>query len=298
MYQNADFLNLLTPHHNVCIVGMAKNAGKTTVLNYLIEAFYKQHTSLALTSIGRDGETLDVVTQTEKPRIYIHKGTFIATAEQLLPLCDITKEIVAVMDMPTALGRIVLVRALSDGYVQLAGPSMAAQMVSLFKSHPVDKILIDGALFRKSIANPAISDAVVLCTGAAVGKSIEKVVVQTAHQVNILTLPVAEHINEDCLYIDGALTDTLAQAQLRNWAKKTIICEDASKIFVSPHMLSLLKSASVVLNVQKAIKLAAICINPVAPTGINFPPAEFLTAMQAAVHIPVFNIGTAVHHVT
>ena len=40
--------------------------------------------SIALTSIGRDGERSDLVTNTKKPEIFVYDGTIIATAEKLL----------------------------------------------------------------------------------------------------------------------------------------------------------------------------------------------------------------------
>ena len=104
------------------IVGMCKNAGKTTVLNRLLSESHGR--VLGLTSIGRDGESTDVVTGTEKPGIFIPEGTLFATAKDMLSLCDVTQEIVYTTGIPTPLGEVVLVRARSAGSVQLAGPSI------------------------------------------------------------------------------------------------------------------------------------------------------------------------------
>ena len=48
--------DLIAPHTTVCLAGMCKNAGKTTALNALIRGARARSVSLALTSIGRDGE--------------------------------------------------------------------------------------------------------------------------------------------------------------------------------------------------------------------------------------------------
>lgn len=45
--------------------------------------------SIALTSIGRDGERSDLVTNTKKPEIFVYDGTIIATAEKLLLRAEI-----------------------------------------------------------------------------------------------------------------------------------------------------------------------------------------------------------------
>jgi ABC-type branched-subunit amino acid transport system ATPase component len=57
----------------VAIVGICKNAGKTTVLN----AVLKQHDfSWGVLSTGRDGEREDLVYKTPKPRVLIPRGVF------------------------------------------------------------------------------------------------------------------------------------------------------------------------------------------------------------------------------
>ena len=97
---------LLRQLHSVktmSIVGMCKNAGKTTMLNWLLEQGRLQGV-LGLTSIGRDGESTDVVTGTEKPGIFVREGTLIATAQDMLRLGDITKEILMTTGIPTPLG--------------------------------------------------------------------------------------------------------------------------------------------------------------------------------------------------
>lgn len=52
---------------SLSIIGMCKNAGKTTVLNKLIAELNESRVRLGLTSIGRDGESTDLVTRTAKP---------------------------------------------------------------------------------------------------------------------------------------------------------------------------------------------------------------------------------------
>ena len=89
--------SLLKDYKRLSIIGMEKNVGKTTVLNKLIEDIGLQKT-IGLTSIGRDGEDTDVVTNTHKPRIYVNQGTIIATARDCLRNCDVTKEILYITD--------------------------------------------------------------------------------------------------------------------------------------------------------------------------------------------------------
>lgn len=86
-------LPLIEPYRSLSIIGMCKNAGKTTVLNRILSEMQETGKTLGLTSIGRDGESVDVVTQTHKPGIYVREGTLIATAVEMLKYCDISREL-------------------------------------------------------------------------------------------------------------------------------------------------------------------------------------------------------------
>ena len=92
---------ILNPYHTISIIGLAKNAGKTTTLNHIIQGFNSQNSRIALTSIGRDGENIDIATGTDKPRIFVRKNTVVITTHGLLSLCDITLEILAATNIST-----------------------------------------------------------------------------------------------------------------------------------------------------------------------------------------------------
>ena len=91
---------LISNARSTAIIGMDKNVGKTTVLNYILGKT-KDINVLGLTSIGRDGESIDRVTHTPKPRIYVKKGIILATAKQCMFQSDITKEILESTDIKT-----------------------------------------------------------------------------------------------------------------------------------------------------------------------------------------------------
>ena len=154
-----ELIRRLNETKTMSIVGMCKNAGKTTMLNWLLTAGHLRGT-LGLTSIGRDGESTDVVTGTEKPGIFVREGTLIATAKDMLRLGDMTKEILMTTGIPTPLGEVVIMRARSAGYVQLAGPSITTQLRSVSESFfalGAEKSVIDGALGRKSLGARAVA---------------------------------------------------------------------------------------------------------------------------------------------
>lgn len=185
---------LVAPYDSVSLIGMCKNAGKTTTLNQLIAELKRNGVSFGATSVGRDGESTDLVTNTVKPGIFVYKGTIVATAADLLKYCDTTREILCSTGIYTPMGEIIIFRARTDGFVQIAGPSMTSQLAEvseLIRPYGVDKILIDGALGRKSLCSRKVSQSTILCTGASYHKSMATVVRDTAYTCEILQLPQA-----------------------------------------------------------------------------------------------------------
>lgn len=178
-------------HKIISVVGMSKNSGKTVTLNGLIEEAIDKNIRLGITSIGRDGEKQDIVTFTEKPLIYINSGTIIATAEEIFKVCEANLEILEITDYNTSLGRVVIARALSPGYVQIAGPctnSDIKNVANRMLTYGVDVAIVDGALDRLSSASPSITEATILATGAVISRDMNRVIEKTAHQVNIFSL--------------------------------------------------------------------------------------------------------------
>lgn len=54
------------------------------------------------------------------------------------------------------------------------------------------KVIIDGALSRKSLAMPAVSDAAILCSGASYSPDIRKTVEDTCFSAELMMLPQTE----------------------------------------------------------------------------------------------------------
>ena len=291
------------------IVGMCKNAGKTTVLNRLLQELRGR--VLGLTSIGRDGESTDVVTGTDKPGIFVPEGTLFATAKDMLPLCDVTQEIVFTTGIPTPLGEVVLVRARSAGNVQLAGPSITSQLKTvseLFFSLGAEQVVIDGALGRKSLGARAVAEGVILCTGASYDMRMEKVVSDTANVFRVMNLKKAETVPEESeqpladvlkasheALIPGALTDAAVVPLLKSGALKNarLVVKDPSKVLLSPDTLDKLAIRNVALETVEAAKILCVTVNPVSAYGWKFDADAFRKAMQDAVSVPVINVKEA-----
>ena len=303
----AELVSRLQQVQSMSIVGMCKNAGKTTMLNWLL-AHTGRRQILGLTSIGRDGESTDVVTGTEKPSIFVPAGTLIATAKDMLRLGDVTKEILMTTGIPTPLGEVVIMRARSDGYVQLAGPSITAQLreVSrMFFELGATQSIIDGALGRKSLGARNVADGIVLCTGASYNMSMDKVIEDTANFCRLMDLPKADTLPpeatdglEACLkehgeaYIAGALTDTMVIPLLRSGLLRSsrLVVADPSKVLLKPDTLDKLAVRDVTLQTKDAARTLCVTVNPVSAYGWKFDKDEFIDRMRQSVKVPVINV--------
>ena len=125
------FVEEILRHGSVSIVGLAKNAGKTEVLNYVLGRVGGRAARVAVTSIGLDGETVDQVKRTPKPEIVIPEGMVFTTSETHYRQKRLVAEVLDVGVRDTALGRLITARALTGGKVLLSGPSDTASLVAL-----------------------------------------------------------------------------------------------------------------------------------------------------------------------
>ena len=304
---SSNLIQQLQSVRSMSIVGMCKNAGKTTMLNWLL-AHSGRGRVLGLTSIGRDGESTDVVTGTEKPSIFVPAGTLIATAKDMLWLGDVTKEILVSTGIPTPLGEVIIMRARSDGYVQLAGPSITTQLKSVsqtFFDLGAEQSIIDGALGRKSLGARQVAEGIVLCTGASYHMRMEKVIADTVSIYRIMNLPKAQTVPaapegtlEQCLKEQGealgtgALTDSMVLPLLRAGVlrKNRLVVADPSKVLLSPDTLDKMQLREVRLETAEAARTLCITVNPVSAYGWKFDKDEFRARLQEAVDVPVINV--------
>lgn len=188
---------------SLSIVGMAKNTGKTVCLNYILDQLRTTDKVVAVTSIGLDGEKTDQVTLTEKPEVTLSEGTYFVTSEfhyrqrQLLAdICDLSQDV-------TSLGRLVTAKVLQEGKVILTGPASTGRirdLISRLHALGVDLAIIDGALSRKSPASPAITDGLILTTGAAIAADFNSIVSKTDFVYQLTQLPEVETQHREQLF--------------------------------------------------------------------------------------------------
>lgn len=219
--RGVDLLQLtgLQDLQSLAIIGLSKNAGKTTCLNHIIASWQEAglRRPLALTSVGRDGELEDILSGNPKPRIYVPTGTLIASAEGALLRSDALLEILELSNIRTALGEVILCRALSDGYVELAGPSVTDEVATigcLMRQHePECLFIIDGALSRRSQAGSGMSEAVILCVSAETSPDPEILAEKSSFALGLLQTPA----------LPGEIATVLADAMVTHSKSRVIL---------------------------------------------------------------------------
>lgn len=194
------FIAELIKYKSCSIVGLEKNTGKTECFNYVMQRLPLDKIRVAVSSIGIDGETTDQVTKTAKPEIFLREGVYFGTSEKHYLTKLLTSELLEISDENTSLGNIVIGKALTPGKLLLSGPSSTnglRRWMNEMRKYDIDLTIIDGALSRLSLASPAVSESMILATGAAYSANINTLVQKTAFVVQMINLELTSQENHD-----------------------------------------------------------------------------------------------------
>ena len=189
------FIDDIQKYDSLSIIGLEKNTGKTETLKYVLDRLPVDKKRIVVTSIGIDGETTDQVTLTQKPEIVLREGMFFGTSEMHYRQRGLVSELINVSDVTTSLGRVVTAKALTSGKILLSGPASTVglrQWMADMRRFDIDLVVIDGALSRMSSASPAVSQSMILATGAAYSANLPTLVQKTAFVVDLINLPLTD----------------------------------------------------------------------------------------------------------
>jgi hypothetical protein len=302
--------DLLEPFPTVTVVGLAKNAGKTTVVNHLLDRLDGR---IGLASLGLDGEARDHLTGLPKPRITPPAGTLVATTEGLLG-----PGAAAVRRLPfrTAMGRVVIAAATGDEPVVVAGPVRLDELdeaVAALRAAGARRVLLEGALGRLGTAAPGRADAVVLAAGAAMAYGRSDYPTRLRLALDALDLPVdgepaaleirhaAGHERELAdriaaggagrVAIDGALTGSLLELLLRAGVQVRLVAPDPTHVLASPQQVARARRRGVEVRVRRPLRVVALTASPFHPDA-ELTADEAFAAVEAAAagRWPVYDV--------
>ncbi len=214
------------------IVGNAKNAGKTTFLNYLLPILRTSGNPFAYTSIGVDGEDFDRITSQRKPQIVATGGDYVISTNKALQNKGF--QLIEAFPFNTVAGQIVMGKATRQAKVELIGPedndSLASILEIVRTQHNIGTVLIDGAINRitqlASTSNP-----VYVFVATVDSRNINEVMSELNRLSLFNEIPVIEKKVPDAEEIQGALTETRLSEV--HESSKTLIINDFTKMFLS-----------------------------------------------------------------
>ena len=193
------------------LVGTAKNSGKTTVLNWILEQLDAQDRVPGLVSIGFDGETRDFWLGVAKPAVAVTKGCWIASAERSLATGTAPVRIEARTGIQSPLGEIVIAQATESGTTVLAGMRHRRDVLTvcdLLRQQHVNLTIVDGAYHRRALADPGLTDSIVVATGAVLAGTPTRVATDTATVIEQLSLDRLNNDEEQSLISQAVSTGT------------------------------------------------------------------------------------------
>ncbi len=212
---------------SVSVIGLGKNTGKTFTFNRLLTDATQLGINLAITTIGLDGDERDSLLHHDKPQVLLSPGQIVVNARALILESDLDYEILGTTGVMTPLGEVVLARALSVGKTMLAGPGTRHELALVKKQLEelgVDLFLVDGAVDRRSLAAPMVTDTTILAVGAEASWDRSLLLEKLGHQMEILGLPawqgqwpreerekICETDSKLVLLSDGVLQGTVTQ---------------------------------------------------------------------------------------
>lgn len=145
---------------------------------------------------------------------------YVLTAKKCLDSTSAEFVIHEETNIRTSLGEVMLAEITKEGRIMVAGPASKHQMIRaihIVKKYKPYKILVDGALYRKSIASRDVSDGIIFVTGASYSSDIhnvvsttKKIIDQYAKSNQEIPQILYENINENIL-IYNENTDQLTE---------------------------------------------------------------------------------------
>lgn len=276
---------------SIAVVGTGKNAGKTVVVRALCEELHARGVRYGLSSIGRDGESVDATDARPKPRLFLHPGALLATARGVLPVTPAV-ELLDLSSLETAAGPLAYAAVREPGFYEIAGAPTAsgvrASIARLFELG-AQFVVLDGAVDRVA-ALAGSGHGIVVATGAATAATPAAVISDVRALVARLAIPQADPA-QPAIRIDGALGAPALSRFASAGEVRQIVVRDPTQIAVRGQaLLSALQRVSV--RCERPLHVLGVTVASIGPERY-FEPAAFLRDVAAAVGLPAFDIYAA-----
>jgi hypothetical protein len=275
---------------SLVVVGTGKNVGKTVAMRAVYQAALANKLFPGLTSIGRDGEAIDVGDAQSKPRLFLRAGTIVATAREVLPATP-ASEVLELSRLATAAGPLVYVRVRGDAYYELIGPPTASglrEAIGGLGRHS-SYTIVDGAIDRVA-ALAGGGDAVVVACGASTASTPDEAIDEVRALVTRLCVPEYDGASE-AVAIEGALTPSKASELLRSRESRVVLVQDPTQIALTGRA-ALTALAGLTIRCMRAIRVVGVTVASIGRSN-HFEPRDFANAVAEATGLPTFDVYTS-----
>ncbi len=263
------------------IAGTCKNAGKTTVLGYLLGL--PRGETVGVTSIGRDGEAVDEVERIGKPAVRLPAGGLVATTRQGVGAVEWIEQ----TRWRTPLGAVWIGRATAAASVELAGPSTREGLeavVARLRTLGARQVLVDGAFDRAAATASSLADGVLLAVGSADQHDIDGVARQAGLYARRFSIPVWRGVGE----VQERLS--LHDEDLPG-VSRIVLLPDPAGCFLSEAGWRELEARGVGAFVRARAQLEAVFVSSFRPHSRPLPALQLVTAVAAKFPgVPVFDL--------
>lgn len=272
---------------SIFVVGTGKNVGKTVAMRAIYEAAAGAGEIVGLTSIGRDGEAVDAGDAQPKPRLFLHPGTAVATARDVLPSTP-ASEILDTSDLATAAGRLLFARVREHAFYELVGPPTASGVREV-----VDRLLefagvtiVDGAIDRVA-ALAGGDDAIVVSCGASAASTVSEAADAIGALVARLRVAAFDP-SQPFVRVEGALTPAKSAALVAAHEERQVVVRDPTQVALvgraAAHALDALK-----VRCERPLRVVAATVASIGRDRA-FEPRAFARAVADATKLPTFDV--------
>jgi hypothetical protein len=295
---------------SLAVVGIAKNVGKTTLINQ-ISQFVGQKKQLGFVSIGIDGESRDAWSGRPKPVVFVPEGSWIATSRSLVQWEEGCWDYVKGLGSYSLMGELVIAHTTRPVAVKLAGMCHLRDLERVLAIYREKELfsLVDGAYDRKTFARPTLTDGMILVVGGAAGRTESEIIRKVSHWLYQVNLPVCEEMSKiemfhqavlekqvwgmhkgkksrfpfsslfsssseirewDAFGIPGALTNKMLRFFIDQAYYPSLLLPDCTHLFVADYILRTFLRQGGKIEVMRSIRMIGVAINPTNPEGKRF----------------------------
>lgn len=213
------------------VTGFEKGSGKTTFLNYALP-YAREFGPVAVFTIGVDGSLKARESGAAIPEIHVEPGDLVLTTELFARASSARFEVLDTLPGRTALGRLLVGRAIRAGSITLVGPehfSLMAELIERVRSERwASSVLVDGAVSRITQVS-ALGDVKFAFTVRADRSNLARVSAKIRAISELSALP-AEAPGPDSLRMEGPVTTEGLKALPEGTARISV--EDFTKFFL------------------------------------------------------------------